>query len=355
MTESSHQTIWEAESILVREQVRLKSGSLATSSDVNAISVRVFLVGATREETVAVYSDTPVVASTVIAASTAGWTRDATGYNIDYTIDATAFTKYGGNVYAVEMILDTVLDGPIAVVSYVAVRGVMSSADGVTSLDELVSVIIQDKVNSIERGAQRNRPNPIKLWSIKPQDEVTRPPFTLTTSFKTIAWGYLRTPWLRDSGWLQIRAMLEHTLVAAPSTSNFIPVLRLEAAPDFTGQYSVTAADRGKCPTALGSWVTVADLTLARIDSGAGHTDHTWIDWTFDQIAAGSFAHKARIVSQDPTTAAAPITPYEIPGTCSLDVTQHLRLRLRAKTAGSISTVKLTGTDALVHNPRESE
>lgn len=355
MIPAQHIAVWEAESILIREQVRLGSGSLATASDVSAITIRVFDVGATREETVAVYSTTLVVADTIAAASTAGWTRDNIGYNLETTLDAEAFTRYGGHTYVVEILLATVADGPIAVVAYVAVLGLHSGQGGSTALDELIAVEMREKLNTVQRGATVCDQNAYRLWSVHPSDELTRPPFVFADTFVEVAQAPLLTPLFRDAGFLWIRAVVKYVKATSGST-NFIPVFELQAAPDYTGFPWISSSDRGKIPTALGTWDTKATLTCVRVDVAASSTGYLVLDWFFDQIASGVQLYSAKTHCTDAGgSLTTETTPHSYINTASLDVTSDILMRLRVKTSAAPAsglTCTLMSTDAVLLNRR---
>lgn len=123
----AHNAVWESEPFIVREQVYMNSGSLATSTDVSSATIYVYDRGAPTDPLTAVFSTSLSVASTVIPVATTGWSRDSTGYNVSTTVASTAFTRQGGHTYRVELSLSTVADGIHQVVQDFRVDGLGST------------------------------------------------------------------------------------------------------------------------------------------------------------------------------------------------------------------------------------
>lgn len=123
----AHNAVWESEPFIVREQVYMNSGSLATSTDVSSASVFVYDKAAVSDPLAALYSAALTVSATVIPAASLGWSRDSTGYNVSTTVASTAFTRQGGHTYRVELSLSTVADGIHQVVQDFRVDGLGST------------------------------------------------------------------------------------------------------------------------------------------------------------------------------------------------------------------------------------
>jgi len=115
-------TYYETETIWIREPVYMLSGSAATSADVTNYSVQVFDVTAPTQTLYIATSQSPANHVLATFQTSGGWTRDDVGYNFQLSLPSSTFTRTGGHVYRVEIILNTSADGPKYVVNDVNIK-----------------------------------------------------------------------------------------------------------------------------------------------------------------------------------------------------------------------------------------